>query len=299
MLDVHHSSTEHNEVSTGENQLSVVLLVQQIHSYPQHQWPSRPITEYKSSVNLIINYKLCSNRSIIQPLSRKITHRSKEEAWNILLAYRSECDSKQCTFYSGKYLSRNTVPTSMSQYELMTDSRIVQCLVTWLYQENSPNPSQICTERTFLFLSPTRTGSRTNGAQTTIKSKICDDKISSSVVLLPVLTAVCWWIFSFSGVWSRGDYQTVADVSQDLSTSIFRVSAVPRQGVTSQKTWIFRCYISLSKVSLCVQKCGLFCKYSNAISTVFEPSWCNISVKSCSEGTRFEFLPVGYTSFPD
>ena len=128
-------------------------------------------------------------------------------------------------------------------------------------------------------------------SRATIQSKIQEDKISSAV-LPPVLTAVCSWILSFSGVWSRGYYQTVTDVSQDLSTSIFRVSAVPRHGVISQKTWIFRCYIRLSKVSLCVQKCGLFCKYTYAISTVLEPSWCNISVTSCSEGTSFEFLPV-------
>jgi len=180
----------------------------------------------------------------------------------------------------------------MSQYELVTDSRIVQCLVKWLYQENSPKTSQICIERTFLFLISNKNWVKNKWSRDNNSSKVQGDKISSCVILPPVLTAVCWWMFNFSGVWSRGDYQTVTDVSQDLCTPIFRASAVPRHGVTSQKTWIFRCYISLSKVSLCVQKCGLFCKYTYAISTVLEPNWCNISVTSCSEGTRFEFLPV-------
>jgi len=84
------------------------LLIQRIRSSTQHQWPSRPISEYKSSVNLIMNYKHCSIRSIIQQLSRKITHRSKKKAWNILLAYKSECESKRFTFYRGKYQSRRS-----------------------------------------------------------------------------------------------------------------------------------------------------------------------------------------------
>jgi hypothetical protein len=51
-----------------------------------------------------------------------------------------------------KYQSQNAVTTGMLQYELMTGSTIVQCLVKWLYQENSPKTSKICIEHTFLFL---------------------------------------------------------------------------------------------------------------------------------------------------